>query len=297
MEWAELAQRQAGVIGSAQLIALGWSERRVSRAVSTGVLTRSVAGVFLVRGAPFTFDAQLWTAVLSTGGILGFDSAAALWKMADRPSLIHVIVGPDRRVARRPAIRRHHVFVPSSAVTSIDGLPVTSRVWTLLDHLGRLPSAAAVRLADRALQQEWMTHRDMAARLADYPGRQGNTTLRRVLSATSDGAAAESERRLHRLLRRAGITAWRANYRVMSGGVLVALVDVAFVAARVAIEVDGHAYHSDVDRFRHDRRRQNALVALGWTVLRYTWHDLEHRAEEVIAEIAEILNDSGRSAS
>ena len=36
-----------------------------------------------------------------------------------------------------------------------------------------------------------------------------------------------------------------------------------------AIEVDGMAHHVDVDRFRRDRRRQNALVALGWTVLRF----------------------------
>jgi len=49
--------------------------------------------------------------------------------------------------------------------------------------------------------------------------------------------------------------------------------------------VDGWAWHVDVERFQADRRRQNRLVAAGWTVLRFTWHDLTGRPAEVIAEI------------
>lgn len=61
-------------------------------------------------------------------------------------------------------------------------------------------------------------------------------------------------------------------------------IDVAFLTRRLAIEVDGWAWHSDVDRFAHDRR-QNALVLTGWTVLRFTWHDLTSRPQTVIAQI------------
>jgi very-short-patch-repair endonuclease len=297
MDWADLARRQAGVIGRGQLIALGWGERRVARALSIGTLTQSVTGVFLVRGAPFTYEAELWTAIVSTGGVLGFATAAALWEMDERPPLIHVIVGTDRRVARRATLRRHHVFTPRSAITEIAGMPVTTQGWTLIDHLGRLPFSQGMRLADRGLQRGWITRQDMDRRLRDYPGRQGNAMIRRLFEASADGAAAESERLLHRLLRAAGLRRWRANYRVVSGGRIVAVVDIAFVAARVAIELDGFAYHSDVDRFRRDRKRQNALVALGWTVLRYTWDDLKNRPDEIVAEIVEILNDPGRQAS
>ena len=55
----------------------------------------------------------------------------------------------------------------------------------------------------------------------------------------------------------------------------------------VALEVDGMAYHVDVDvdRFRRDRLRRNDLVALGWTVLRFTWADLTERPGYVIAMI------------
>ena len=48
-------------------------------------------------------------------------------------------------------------------------------------------------------------------------------------------------------------------------------LDVAFKRERVAVEVDGWAYHSTSSAFENDRARQNALVVDGWLVLRFTW--------------------------
>ena len=62
-------------------------------------------------------------------------------------------------------------------------------------------------------------------------------------------------------------------------------VDLAFVREKVAVEVDGWAWHVDAERFRNDRRKQNALVRDGWDPLRFTWHDLDGRPNEVVGEI------------
>ena len=62
-------------------------------------------------------------------------------------------------------------------------------------------------------------------------------------------------------------------------------VDVGFPAPKVAIEVDGWAFHSDQDAFQHDRERQNKIDLLGWQVLRFTWLDLTEYPKRVIAEI------------
>jgi very-short-patch-repair endonuclease len=158
----------------------------------------------------------------------------------------------------------------------------------LLDHLGRLARADAYRLADRAIQRGWLRPDDIARRLREHHGRTGNTTLRLLLAHTSDGAAARSERILHRLLRSAGLGGWVPNYRVLVNGQLLAIVDVALVERRIAIEVDGWAYHSDVDRFQRDRQRQNALVALGWTVVRFTCADLTQRPAYVIRTLRDL---------
>jgi very-short-patch-repair endonuclease len=66
-------------------------------------------------------------------------------------------------------------------------------------------------------------------------------------------------------------------------------LDITFSRQRIAIEIDGRAWHVAPDRFHRDRRRQNALVLAGWTVLRFTWRDLAQRPEQVIAEIRAAL--------
>lgn len=85
---------------------------------------------------------------------------------------------------------------------------------------------------------------------------------------------------LLRLLRRSGLVGIRRGYRVRGYE-----LDVAVPSARVAVEVDGWAWHHAADRFTHDRVRQNVLVADGWTVLRYTWHQLHDDPDRVVAEI------------
>ena len=71
------------------------------------------------------------------------------------------------------------------------------------------------------------------------------------------------------------------------GSLTLALLPV--VRRLVAIEIDGWAFHSDADTFRKDRARQNAIVLAGWTVLRFTWHDLTVRPSEVVADIRAAL--------
>ena len=101
-----------------------------------------------------------------------------------------------------------------------------------------------------------------------------------LLQAAGGGARSEAERLLHQILRRANITGWKANYRV--GGYRV---DVGFPGPKVAIEVDGFAFHSGSAEFQIDRERQNAIALLGWQVLRFTWLDLTEYPERVEAVI------------
>ena len=75
---------------------------------------------------------------------------------------------------------------------------------------------------------------------------------------------------------------------VLIGGSRVQ-IDVAFPDIRLAIEVDGFAYHSGDERFQRDRSRQNLLIAAGWRVLRFTWADIEDRPEYVISSIHSLL--------
>jgi very-short-patch-repair endonuclease len=72
---------------------------------------------------------------------------------------------------------------------------------------------------------------------------------------------------------------------------MIARVDLAYPDARLAIEVDGHAFHSSRRDWQRDRHRQNALIRLGWRVYRVTWEDATRRPRQVVSDVAALLGD------
>jgi very-short-patch-repair endonuclease len=76
-----------------------------------------------------------------------------------------------------------------------------------------------------------------------------------------------------------------AGARVTGADGRAVVVDVAFLAERLLIEIDGERAHRGREAFVNDRRRQNTLVGAGYTVLRFTWWDLTQRPDAVLAEI------------
>lgn len=290
MGWTDVARRQAGVISRAQLLALGLTRGQIDRLCRTGRFeTVGVAGVYRVAGAPDVEQAAAWVAVLATGAPLSFASAARVWGLiVPDDGLIHITRRERRRIDWPSGVRVHRVRLVDDAVTQRVGLPVTTLEETVLDCAATLPRLHARVLVDRCVQQRLLDRAAVERRLRDQPGRWGNRQLRALLDTFGDGAAAESERRLHDLLRSRGISGWVPNYSVRISGRRLVL-DVAFPTARLAIEVDGYAYHSAADRFQADRTKQNLLMAAGWRVLRFTWADLEGRPAYVIAQITALL--------
>ena len=195
-----------------------------------------------------------------------------------RPGAADAATDPTGLIAIRDAISDHDCAL-------IDGLVVTTRPRTVVDCLLLLPEMDGRTLLDRALQQRWLTLDELVLRTQLHASRHGAPKLRKHVTVASYGVRSEAERLLRRLLLSAGITGWRADYPLAGVGVL----DFAFPDVRLAIEVDGRAWHSAGDRFQRDRTRQNLAVAAGWTVLRFTWEDLTRRPDEVIATIRSTL--------
>ena len=88
------------------------------------------------------------------------------------------------------------------------------------------------------------------------------------------------------LLRTGGIRGWVANWVLRDSlGRAVAELDFAFPELKICIEVDGYEAHSGRAAFTRDRRRQNTLELDGWLVLRFTWHQIVHEPEWVLAQV------------
>jgi very-short-patch-repair endonuclease len=228
-------------------------------------------------------------AVLAANAVLSHVSAALWWDLPVEPDgVLHVIRPHRRRFTDVPVVRVHRTMLENSAVTTRFGLQVTTRVETLLDCLGWLPSPAARTLADRAFQQSWLRPRDIERRLEDQPGRWGNRALDRLLRQSRPGAEAESERRAQHILRRAGVTGWVGNYRLRVRGHSFR-IDIAFPQLKVAIEIDGWAFHRSKDRRDSDIRKHNVLAGAGWTVLTFSWEDVTERPDEFLHMITSVL--------
>ena len=172
------------------------------------------------------------------------------------------------------------------------GVAVVSRSWAVLQAavtLERCRPGDGITLLDRAAQQRWATRPELERSFSRHPGTRGSATMRRLLERTGDGARSELERLAVRLLRASGISGFEVNHRTsLPGGRRVEL-DIAFVDRRVALELDGFAYHSAPEAHRADLHRANDLMAAGWTLRRFTWNDLLTDPDGFIADVREVL--------
>jgi very-short-patch-repair endonuclease len=269
-----------GVITLVQAAHAGLSKDAVFRRVRSGHWRRCGPGVYFVDDRPFTDAARIRATVWSYGHTAAASGlAAAWWHHITRfaPDIVEVTVPRDSNGRRHPRSRPRRRDLARADVTERRGLRVTALPLTVIEAAVRRGGSPAIM--DSALQRHvelpelWRTH-------LRNKGRYGSPAARRLLQAASDGARSEAERLLVKLLRSARITGWWTNHRV--GGYLV---DVAFPALKLAIEIDGWAFHSDQPEFQHDRERQNAIALLGWQVLRFTWLDLSEYPQRVIAVI------------
>ena len=106
--------------------------------------------------------------------------------------------------------------------------------------------------------------------------------------ALADGRAqSPQETRLRLLIGRSSLSAPAAQYRVTHQGRLVARVNFAWPAQKIALEYDG-LWHAASGQFAKDRQRLNRLREAGWQVIFVTAADL-HRPAELLARIAAAL--------
>lgn len=273
-------RRQDGVVTLSQARRAGLSEFAVRRRARSGRWRRCGPGVYFADDRPFGTAARIRAAVWSKGSRAAGSGLTAAWwlgLMTTAPRTLEVTVPRNSHgrstaecVVRRRDLNDHDL-------TEHRGLRVTGLALTVLEAAVRSGGGSAVM--DTALQRR-LGLADLQRAHQRNGGRYGAREARRLLRAAEGGARSEAERLLIDLLRGAEIRGWQANYPI---GPYV--VDVAFPAERVVIEIDGWAFHSDWQAFQADRKRQNRLALWGWQVLRFTWLDLTEQPERVLTEI------------
>lgn len=283
-----------GAARVSELYGIGLSKDQVAQRVRKGVFVRHGHGVIGLAGVDDSLLSRAMRAVL----ISGEGSAVSLWTAAelhrlDAPhdDVMHVVrAGPTRR-SDRPGIVLHRTRrLPADHIVMISSVPTTSIDRTLVDCARLLDTWLALRMLDSlsAGRRLWERIHRTASALAN--GRAG---VRAIADATApDGAErfrSALERRAADALAARGIDGGEWNVTVRDERGRIREVDLCFREARVIVEFDGLRHHSSAASAGRDRATDRRLQLAGWRVLRFTWRDVVHRTDAMVAEIAEAL--------
>src|SRR5918992_3105529 len=251
-----LAGRQHGVVTTAQLLDAGVGRRAIAWRVERGWLVPLHRGVYQV-GPVAAEHGREMAAVLACGdgAVLSHQSAAAVWGFGRRDRGVHVTV-PGQARRSRPGVRVHRSLSLDAAVHN--GLPLTRPARTLSDLRRTLPSDEVERARERAAMLGLVVPDD----------------------APDGFTRSEAERRLTQLCKAAGLPPPRTNARVAGYE-----VDAYWPAERLIVEVDGWTYHRTRTAFERDRRKDAALQAAGYRVVRITWRRLTKEPYSVSAQL------------
>lgn len=292
---AALVRRQHGLFTMRQAQRRGLSRATVDTLIRRGLLQRVDRGVLHHVTTPRTWVSEVLRLTLAggPGAVASHATAAALWGIDGfRRGSIELTVPRGRRLRRAGACVHESTDLGRAHIVRREGVPTTNLARTILDLAARLPDAELALAIQWCRRERGLTWEQLASTLRRHArrGRPGVARLRRVIASSaqreeiSDSALEEL---VIALLAESDLPVPTLHHRIEVRGRVVE-IDLAYVAERVAIELDG-LVHTEVEVFRADRRRQNLLVLDGWLILRFTWHDYVTDPERIIREVRSAL--------
>lgn len=277
---AELFAAQDGVATRQQLHGAGVSDSMIAVRIDSDEIVRVRPGLFRTKHHPHTDRTAVRLGVILAGGVAD-RSTALFWHgmLTEPPANITVTVPVERRLRSMAgySIETRRRALDQADITEVGGLAVTGKPLSVLE-------VADAKVMDRALQRGDVTLDDLAASLDRNAGARGVRAARAVFEIASGDTESEAERMFADLLVLHEITGW--NTQLIFHGWRI---DFAFPEIRLAVEINGWAYHRSRQRWMSDQDKSNALNAAGWSVLNFSWHHLHDDPEGVVTLLAEAI--------
>jgi very-short-patch-repair endonuclease len=263
----------------------------ISDCVARQRLLRPYPGVVVLPERWQDWPTRALAAVFATDGTLSHTSALAVWQVLPKEGPIHVSIPAGRRALRGLGLTVHRV-------RSIDGdrlgpFPVTSLPQAVIDTWRlahrtkanrRARERARAAVIDTVRDGRVKTH-DLRAELDLRPALPGRRALGELLGLVERGCESELEIwGVLNVLHKPGMPRFVQQHPValLSGTVRL---DAAIPELKVAVELDGAAFHGNAEARERDTRRDAALAACGWVVLRFSYRRLTSDPEGCRREI------------
>jgi hypothetical protein len=271
VDWRTVAAAQAGAISRSQLLAGGMSPSSVHRRLRNGTLVSELPGVYSVGGSADTVERRRWIAVLAVGGhpVLSFDSAARMHGLSAVAASGPVVLTVPHSGSQA---------LPGVVVHQIDDLAATWR-------RGRLGLALedAVATKRTTFEEVGQVLRSVARR-----GKPGVRLLTALLDEHRPGEpVAESvlERDWFRLVDRSPLPRPVRQHALPRTDGVRGLVDSAWPAVKLVVEIDGRRWHQRIADMKRDRDRDLHASAAGWLVVRLLHEHVVGAPEETMREV------------
>ncbi|MEU8003341.1 DUF559 domain-containing protein [Catellatospora sp. NPDC049111] len=271
-------------------------------AVQAGHLARPLPRTFLLPDVLDDWDTVLRAALSYAGQPVAVShlSALRIWGLpVPDDSWIHLLTGQSRHLRGAPGVRVHRRedFTPEPPhVVTRAGIPVTRLETAIVDSWPLLDGDAKRAPAITAVADRMTTPGRLREELERTPRLAGRRHLVQLLERLAAGCRSPLELWGHdRVFGGRAFARLRRQVKVMVGGHAVYL-DILDEATGLDIELDGAAYHSSPRDRERDLRRDAALTALGFTVVRFTGARLRREPDAVRAEVAQMMSHRSRRA-
>jgi hypothetical protein len=270
--------------------------------VHPGVLRATAAPVSLRQTA---LAATLWA---GKGALVSHGTAAVLHGFEIVRALKTELWVPTNRSVRSPRVAVHRgQRLDRADRTTLDGIPITTPIRTLIDVSGRLEDPRLLAVMQDLVRRSVITPERLRARLRALrtSGRPGAGRLEDLLDSVDGGPPLESvlEALVWPLIVQSGVplptrqhwvTVARGRYRL----------DFAWPALKLGVEAQGYRFHGATTRdWGKDQERFAELAAAWWRVLPVTWTACTREPRRVIEWIrsahgraTDSLRESERSA-
>lgn len=218
-------------------------------------------------------------------------------RRVERDARLHVTtIGVDQALRVRGAVG-HRARYGTVRMTMSRGVPISNPADTFV-ALGRLLTLDELIIAGDALVGTlgWATLDELSAAVRRRRGIRGIVKLRLALEEIRTGSRSPGETRTRLALLRRGLPEPRLNHDVVVDGRWVACVDLAYPAARVAIEYESDLHRTDPATFKKDLTRGEHLKDVDWWLVRATADDVGRDVERFVRRVRRLL-ETGISGS
>lgn len=271
---------QDGVVSRPQLLASGWADYDIKRALRRRDLATIRPGVYINHTGLPTWQQRAWASLLAASArcdlsdvALSHQSAMSVHeRVQSSDGIIHLSVPAERKPSSCQGIRVHRTRHFAERVQGAGRPPRIRYEHALIDVAQTKPRMDAVGLFAHAVSGRYSTAPRISAALAERAHVADRRWYEAVLCDIEAGTHSVLEREfLMRVVRPHGLP------RPQQQGREVTPAGVAYRDARmggVVIELDGHAFHSSVAQHEADLERDLWVAVQGRRTVRLGWRQV-----------------------